>query len=113
VMRNGREQVVVVPIGWVSVCEKNVPYEMTTSFMLTPDKPGYPHPIKIQEQHRALFPLDRPITRQTGIELAKWCAGGAPAPMPKNGESARQEREPDYGFVDNFGEKRDPHRPPF
>lgn len=82
VMRDGREQTVVVPIGWVPITEKNVPYEMGTSFMLTPDAPGVPKPIKLQEQHRSFFPLDKPVTRQTGIELAAWCAGGAPATPP-------------------------------
>jgi len=81
-MRDGREQTVVVPIGWQPICEKNTPYEMGSSFLLTPDAPGVPKPIKLQEQHRAFFPLDRPITRTTGEQLAAWCAGGAkPTPI--------------------------------
>jgi hypothetical protein len=86
VVRDGREQTVVVPIGWQPICEKNVPYEMATSFMLTPDAPGVPKPIKIQQQHRHLFPTDRPITRASGQALAEWCAGGMPvksAPEPR------------------------------
>jgi hypothetical protein len=71
----------VVPIGFVSVCEKNVPYEMIMSFMLLPDAPGIPKPIKLQEQHKKFLPLDKPVGKQTGIELAAWCAGGAPAPV--------------------------------
>jgi hypothetical protein len=73
---------VVVPIGWQPICEKNVPYEMATSFMLTPEAPGVPRPIKIQEQHRAFFPTDRPVTRETGRQLAEWCAGGVAARTP-------------------------------
>jgi hypothetical protein len=80
VMKDGREQTVVTPIGWVSVCEKNVPYEMILSFLLTPDKPGYPQPIKLQNHHKDFFPLDKPVGKQTGIELAAWCVGGAPQP---------------------------------
>ena len=82
-MRDGREQTVVVPIGWQSIQEKNFSYDMTTSFLLTPDKPGVPKPIKIQEQHRPFFPLDRPITSETGTLLAEWCAGGKPVARPR------------------------------
>jgi hypothetical protein len=42
--------------GWVPVSEKNLPFEATCSFMLMPDKPGLPLPIKLQEQHKAIFP---------------------------------------------------------
>src|SRR5262245_6379513 len=62
--------------GWVPICEKNLPYELTCSLLLLPDKPGVPQPIKLQEQHRHLFPLDRPITEESGRQLATWAAGG-------------------------------------
>jgi hypothetical protein len=61
--------------GWVPVCEKNLPYEMTLSFLLTALAPGVPRPIKLQQQHRAFVPLDRPIGEQTGAALAAWAAG--------------------------------------
>ena len=62
--------------GWVPVCEKNLPFELTASFLLTSDKPGIPKPIKLQEQHRALFPLDKPITEESGRLIAVWASGG-------------------------------------
>lgn len=66
--------------GWVPICEKNLPFELTASFLLTADAPGVPKPIKLQEQHRALFPLDRPITEESGRAIAAWAGGGtAPA----------------------------------
>lgn len=58
--------------GWVPICEKNLPYELTASFLLTADAPGIPKPIKLQEQHHALFPTDRPITEESGRGIAKW-----------------------------------------
>ena len=61
--------------GWVPICEKNLPYELTASFLLMASRPGVPLPIKLQEQHKALFPLDAPITEQSGLALAKWAAG--------------------------------------
>jgi hypothetical protein len=63
--------------GWIPVCEKTLPFELTASFLLTPDQPGLPHPIKLQEQHRRLVPLDQPITEDTGTRLAEWAKGGA------------------------------------
>jgi hypothetical protein len=63
---------------WIPIAEKSLPYELTASFMLMPDKPGYPVPIKLQEQHRPLFPLDKPITRDSGAKLAAWAKGGKP-----------------------------------
>lgn len=70
-------------VGWLPICEKNMPYELTASFLLTADAPGVPKPIKLQEQHRPLFPLDRAITEQSGELIAQWASGGAaPSPAP-------------------------------
>lgn len=62
--------------GWIPVSEKNLPYELTASFLLMADRPGVPLPIKLQEQHKELFPLDRPITEASGAQLAAWARGG-------------------------------------
>ncbi len=69
-------------VGWQPVCEKNLPYELTASFLLTADAPGVPKPIKLQEQHRALFPLDEPITEESGRRIAEWAAGKVAEPDP-------------------------------
>ena len=67
--------------GWIPIAEKNLPYELTASFLLLADRPGVPNPIKLQAQHRDLFPLDQPITEDSGARLAAWAQGGAtPAP---------------------------------
>lgn len=63
--------------GWVPVCEKNLPYELTVSFLLLPSAPGIPKPIKLQEQHHKLFPLDKQITEESGRLLAEWAKGSA------------------------------------
>ena len=62
--------------GWLPICEKNLPYELTASFLLMAEKPGIPVPMKLQEQHRPLFPLDRPITEESGKRIAEWASGG-------------------------------------
>lgn len=67
--------------GWVPVCEKNLPFELTASFLLTADAPGMPKPIKLEAQHRPMFPLDKPIDEESGRKVAAWAAG-APAEKP-------------------------------
>lgn len=85
--------------GWVPISEKNLPFEATCSFLLVADKPGVPHPIKLQEQHKALFPLDKPITEESGKALAKWAAGGSTtAPKAETLEAKRD------AMIKHFGD---------
>jgi hypothetical protein len=65
--------------GWVPIAEKTLPFELTASFLLTPDAPGMPKPIKLQEDHRPLFPLDKQLNEESGRRIAEWAAGGTPA----------------------------------
>ena len=84
--------------GWIPVCEKNLPFEATASFLLLAAAPGVPHPIKLQEQHKALFPLDKQINEESGRLIAQWATGGVvsqssqgavavPPPPPANAPS--------------------------
>lgn len=66
--------------GWVPICERRMPFELTASFLLTAEAPGVPKPIKLQEQHKAFFPLDKPISEEAGRKLAEWARGGVAAP---------------------------------
>lgn len=68
--------------GWIPVCEKNLPFELTASFLLMAARPGIPLPIKLQEQHKPLFPLDQPITEESGKRIAEWAAGGQAVKVP-------------------------------
>ena len=67
----------IEPQGWMPICEKNFMYEMTVSFMLNDEKPGYGKPIKLQEQHKPFFDATKPIDEQAGAKLAQWAGGGA------------------------------------
>lgn len=91
----GREKTVIIAAKdmppkdrWAPICEKRLPYEMTLSFILTPDKPGFPVPIKLQDQHRAAVPLDMPLSEKTGRALAEWARGGSPAQPERDRASA-------------------------
>jgi hypothetical protein len=65
--------------GWVPICEKNVPFECTCSFLLLASNPGLPHPIKLQEQHKPFFGAAKCIDEYAGEQLAKWAQGGEKA----------------------------------
>lgn len=87
VRENGKMQIVKKQTatgldGWVPICEKNLPFELTASFLLLATDPGIPHPIKLQQQHRDLFPTGKPITEESGKRIAEWAAGGAKKPAP-------------------------------
>lgn len=62
-------------VGWIPVAGKDLPYELTISLVVTPDRPGVAQPIKLQEQHRGLVPLDRPLDESVGAALAEWARG--------------------------------------
>lgn len=79
---NGRQKIVAAadrPLEerWEPTAAKGLMYELTLSLLVLPDRPGVPHPVKLQEQHRHLVSLDRPLSAETGAELAAWAAGGA------------------------------------
>lgn len=61
--------------GWIPVSEKNLPYELTMSLLFTPDRPGVPRPVKLQQQHRLVVPLDQPIGEESGVALGAWAKG--------------------------------------
>lgn len=75
--------------GWIPICEKNLPYEMTASFLLLPDRPGIGHPIKLQEQHRPIFPVGEQIGEAAGSRLAEWARGASPAQVASPPAGAR------------------------
>lgn len=68
--------------GWIPVCEKSLPFEMTASLLLTADRPGIPQPIKLMDAHRPFFPIDQPISEDSGARLAAWAKGGAAPETP-------------------------------
>lgn len=67
-------------LGWIPICERRLPFELTMSFLVTPDAPGVPKPVKLQEQHRPFVPLDAPISEETGRALGAWAQGSAEEP---------------------------------
>lgn len=69
---------------WQPVCEKRLPYELLTSFVLSPDRPGVPIILKAEEAHRPMIDEERPIDEQLGIALAAWASGKSKDQMRPN-----------------------------
>ena len=75
--------------GWIPICEAKLPFEFTASFLLMAERPGVPLPIKLQEQHKKFFPLDKPITEEAGRLIGEWAKGGQVSnSVPRGPESA-------------------------
>jgi AAA domain len=69
--------------GWVPIAEKSLPFELTLSFLLMPDAPGIPKPIKLPERLRQYVPLDAPLEESVGVELATWARGEETVSYPE------------------------------
>jgi hypothetical protein len=77
--------------GWAPITHKNAPFEMTASFLLMADAPGFPRPLKLEEQHKPFVPLDQPLSENTGRQLAAWAAGSSGGPNdPVSGHDEQQ-----------------------
>ena len=79
----------IVPQGWQPICSKELPYELTVSFLLSPDTPGIGQPIKLQEQHKIMFPTGKLLDESSGKLIAEWAAGGVSAPELKQKEEEK------------------------
>lgn len=70
----------IIPVGFQPVCSKEMPYELTVSFLLSSDHPGIGFPIKLQEQHKIIFPAGKLLDEESGKSVAEWAAGGTKQP---------------------------------
>lgn len=79
--------------GWISISDKNLPFELSASWLLMADRPGFPKPIKLPEKLRPLIPLNKPIDEEAGARLAEWARGGAQASVQSHGSDSSPQSE--------------------
>jgi len=89
--------------GWIPIAEKSLPFELTMSLLVTPNAPGVPVPIKLNQAHRLILPLDQPLNEEAGEALAAWARGV---------EAEQDERVRDLtmellGLADELGNRED------
>lgn len=82
---------------WIPICEKNILYELTASFLLTPELPGIPKPIKLEAQHRTIVSLTNPLDEQAGQKLAEWAKGGQAVSKPHHAQSLQTAAQEPFG----------------
>lgn len=75
---------------WIPICEKNMLYELTASFLLTPDAPGVPKPIKLAGAVRPFVDLKKPLDEKVGEKLSYWAKGN----VEQDGASAGASNDP-------------------
>jgi hypothetical protein len=91
-VKDGKEKTIIVPIGFQPICSKELPFELTVSFLLLPDKPGIPQPLKLQEQHKAMFPLDKLLNEESGKAVSEWAKGSTTKPETTPQDQSSQEK---------------------
>lgn len=94
--------------GYIPICERRFPYELTCSILLTPEKPGIPYPIKIEDNHENFFPAGKLIDEECGRLFAEWAAGGKPEKPRKTPNPARSQDSATSGKED---EKKSTDKP--
>lgn len=101
---------------WAPVCEKRFPFELLTSFVMTPTAPGVPIVLKMHEDHRAFVRDDEPLDERFGQAVANWARGQQPAQarpvraadFPAAAESAAAASLPSGGADDFPGDRPAP-----
>jgi hypothetical protein len=63
--------------GWIPICERRMPFELTTSVLFKAENPGVPIPIKLMERHKPFFPGNRKLIEADGAAFAAWARGGS------------------------------------
>lgn len=63
-------------LPWDIAADKDLVFEMTASFLMTPERPGVPIPLKCADQFKPTFGNGVPIGEAAGEAMAKWSNGG-------------------------------------
>jgi len=87
--------------GWLPVCEKNFPYELTVSVLFMAERPGEPHIMKAPADLRDLFSTGQVVTEETGKRLGEWARGGAPTTAPSTPAAPPRQTAPAHPLWTN------------
>ncbi len=66
--------------GWVPICDKKLPWELTAYLLLDRESQGVPASTWLIGRHQKLFPAGQVIDEEAGKALAGWSGGAKPAP---------------------------------
>ncbi len=93
----GHKKMTVQNVGWQPVCEKNMLYDLTISFMVTPDQKGIPLMQdgkfygKLNPPYSKFFQPGKQVSIETGRQLRAWARGETPSSnaAPQKSPSAK------------------------
>lgn len=72
--------------GFSPVCSPDIPYAMTASFMLSPERPGVPIWLKHFDKLAPLINTEAPLDEETGRRIAAWAKGQPAGAAQSNGD---------------------------
>lgn len=71
-------------VPWDPASDGDLMFEMTAMVILDPSAPGCPvHQVKVADQFKALLDPKKPISSETGREMARWAKGQGEAQRQK------------------------------
>jgi hypothetical protein len=97
--QNGRKKMTVQNIGWQPICEQNMLYDMTISFMVTPDAKGVPLMQngefygKLNAPYAQFFQPGKQVSMETGKRLRAWAKGDTETTPTRPAQAPRQEEQ--------------------
>ena len=97
--QNGRKKMTVQNVGWTPICEQNMLYDMTISFMVTPDAKGVPLMQngefygKLNAPYAQFFQPGKQVSMETGARLRAWARGESTSSRPAASQASRQDDE--------------------
>ena len=89
----GRKKMTVQNVGWQPICEKNMLYDLTISFMVTPDQKGIPLMQngkfygKLNPPYAQFFQPGKQVSIETGRQLRAWARGETVSNAPSRPSS--------------------------
>lgn len=99
----GRKKMTVQNVGWQPVCEKNMLYDLTISFMVTPDQKGIPLMQdgkfygKLNPPYSKFFQPGKQVSIETGTQLRAWARGETEQTSNANSRKAPHASASDAG----------------
>jgi hypothetical protein len=97
--QNGRKKMTVQNVGWQPICEQNMLYDLTISFMVTPDAKGIPLMQngefygKLNPPYSQFFQPGKQVSMQTGERLRAWARGESTTKSQPVSPPQRQEEQ--------------------
>jgi hypothetical protein len=101
--QNGRKKMTVQNVGWQPICEQNMLYDLTISFMVTPDAKGVPLMQngefygKLNPPYSQFFQPGKQVSMQTGERLRSWARGESSTTKPQPASPPQRQEEQGAG----------------